>query len=226
LESIANPQSTPLHTVAPWYFYWLQGMLKIADKTIAGVILPGVLLVLLAAIPYLDPNPSRRGKDRRIAIISGVVAGIVMIILSWMGTPEYAVQAAPAVEVVQELMPEEGVGPVREIGYAHLPIGVYDTREHLESEDEEFNEILHEFAAAIAAYTQSDPDFNHAFGTLTISQFQPGLKKIHWEVHWVSADGKEEFFQRDFFVHEDSMYWEQYGLRDFSFLNRDAAEQE
>jgi ubiquinol-cytochrome c reductase cytochrome b subunit len=25
LESIANPQSTPLHTVAPWYFYWLQG---------------------------------------------------------------------------------------------------------------------------------------------------------------------------------------------------------
>jgi ubiquinol-cytochrome c reductase cytochrome b subunit len=29
LESIANPQSTPLHTVAPWYFYWLQGLLKI-----------------------------------------------------------------------------------------------------------------------------------------------------------------------------------------------------
>ena len=25
LETIANPQATPLHTVAPWYFYWLQG---------------------------------------------------------------------------------------------------------------------------------------------------------------------------------------------------------
>ena len=70
LETIANPGSTPLHTVAPWYFYWLQGLLKIADKMIAGVVLPGVLLVLLMAIPYLDPNPSRRGKDRRVAIVS------------------------------------------------------------------------------------------------------------------------------------------------------------
>ena len=111
LESIANPQSTPLHTVAPWYFYWLQGLLKIADKMVAGVIVPGVLLVLLMGIPYLDRNPSRRGRDRRVAIISGVVAGIVMIILSWMGTPYYAVQGAPAVEIVQELMPEEGYGP-------------------------------------------------------------------------------------------------------------------
>ena len=121
LESIANPQSTPLHTVAPWYFYWLQGLLKIADKTIAGVYIPGILLVLLMAIPYLDRNPSRRGRDRRVAIISGVVAGFVMIVLSWMGTPYYAVQGAPAVEIVQELMPEEGMGPVREMGYAHLP---------------------------------------------------------------------------------------------------------
>ena len=41
LESIANPQVTPLHTVAPWYFYWLQGLLKIADKTIANAIKNG-----------------------------------------------------------------------------------------------------------------------------------------------------------------------------------------
>ncbi|MEZ4673232.1 MAG: cytochrome b N-terminal domain-containing protein [Caldilineaceae bacterium] len=114
LESIANPQSTPLHTVAPWYFYWLQGRLKIADKLIAGVILPGVLLVLLMLIPYLDPNPSRRVRDRKIAIISGIVAGVVMLIWSWMGTPQYAVRGAPAVEVVQELMPEEGAGHVRD----------------------------------------------------------------------------------------------------------------
>ena len=166
LESIANPGSTPLHTVAPWYFYWLQGLLKIADKMIAGVILPGVLLVLLIAIPYLDPNPSRRGKDRRIAIISGIVAGFVMIILSWMGTPYYAVQGAPAVEVVQELMPEEGAGLVREIGYQHLPVGVYDTREDLHSDDPEFAEVLHEFEASIANFDEEDPDFNNAYGIL------------------------------------------------------------
>jgi ubiquinol-cytochrome c reductase cytochrome b subunit len=218
LESIANPQSTPLHTVAPWYFYWLQGLLKIADKTIAGVIIPGVLLVLLAAIPYLDRNPSRRARDRRVAIISGIVAGIVMIILSWMGTPYYAVQAAPAVEVVQELMPEEGAGLVREIGYKHLPLGIYDTREHPVTDDPEFNEVLHEFAAAIARYEEKDPTFNNAYGILKITQEQPNLKRITWEIYWVSPEGVEDRFVKTFFLHRDSLYWEQYGLKNFSFL--------
>lgn len=220
LESIANPQSTPLHTVAPWYFYWLQGMLKIADKMIAGVILPGVLLVLLMAIPYLDPNPSRRGRDRRVAIIAGIIAGAVMIVLSWMGTPQYAVQGAPAVEVVQEIMPEEGAGLVREIGYAHMPVGVYDTRLPVEEQtsDPEFAEVLHEFQTKIAEFDETDSDFNEAVGLLKITQEQPNLRRITWEIDWLNAEGVAENFRRFFFLHEDSLYWEQYGLRDFSYL--------
>ncbi|MDQ3248083.1 MAG: hypothetical protein M3Q45_02630, partial [Chloroflexota bacterium] len=219
--SIANPQSTPLHTVAPWYFYWLQGLLKVADKLWAGVILPGVLLALLAGIPYLDPNPSRRGKDRRVAIISGIVAGVVMGILSWMGTPEYAVQAAPAIEVVQDLMPEEGAGLVREMGYKHLPNGIYDTRvpEAMESHDEHFQELLHEFSHSITAFDETNRDFNNAYGILTISEEQPHLKRLDWKVSWLNANGGTENFNRKFFLHEDSLYWEQYGLRDFSFLS-------
>ncbi len=222
LESIANPQNTPLHTVAPWYFYWLQGMLKIADKMVAGVILPGVLLVLLIAIPYLDRNPSRRAKDRRVAIISGVVAGVVMIILSWMGTPQYAVSAAPAVEVVQELMPEEGAGAVREIGYAHVPLGVFDSRVHAEEQtsDEEWRHIVEEFSTAIAGFDASDPEFNEAWGTITVTQEQPSLRRITWEVHWLDSQGVEENFKRPFWLHETSLYWEQYARKDFSFLNQ------
>ncbi len=221
LESIANPQSTPLHTVAPWYFYWLQGLLKIADKTIAGVYVPGILLVLLMAIPYLDRNPSRRGRDRRVAIISGVVAGIVIIVLSWMGTPYYAVQGAPAVEIVQELMPEEGMGPLREMGYAHLPLGAYDSRENATTEDEEFNVVLHEFNESIKAFAEKDPSFNEAYGVLTISQEQPQLKRITWDINWLSPDGKDEAFKRIFFLHENALYWEQYAVKDFSFLRNE-----
>lgn len=224
LESIANPQSTPLHTVAPWYFYWLQGLLKVADKTIAGVYAPGILLVLLMAIPYLDRNPSRRGRDRRVAIISGCVAGIVMIILSWMGTPYYAVQASPSVEVVQELMPEEGMGPVREIGYANTPLGVYDTRQKMESGNAEFDEILHEFAASIKHFQEVDPSFNEAYGTLTVSQEQPRLKRYTWDIYWLSPDGKEETFKRIFFLHENSFYWEQYQWKNLSRPAEPAAE--
>lgn len=223
LESIANPQVTPLHTVAPWYFYWLQGMLKIADKTIAGVVLPGVLLVLLAAIPYLDPNPSRRAKDRRVAIISGVIAGAVMIVLSYMGTPQYAAQAAPAVEVVQELMPEEGAGLVREIGYEEIPVGVYDTRDDLaamypEEEYHGLNEILVEFEHGLQKWERQDPDFNEAYGILTVLQDQPHLLRLDWEIFWLNAAGEENTFERHFWLHEDSMYWEEYAVKDFSYL--------
>lgn len=222
LESIANPQSTPLHTVAPWYFYWLQGLLKIADKRVAGVYLPGILLGLLIAIPYLDRNPSRRAKDRRVAIISGVVAGVVIIILSWMGTPQYAVRAAPAVEVVQELMPEEGAGVVREAGYAHVPVGVYDSRvpAHEQTTDAEWLHIVEEFGASIAMFDAEDLEFNNTYGIITVSQEQPSLRRINWELHWLNSQGVEENFKRFFFLHEDSLYWEQYGRRDFSYLNQ------
>ncbi|MEX1020346.1 MAG: cytochrome b N-terminal domain-containing protein [Litorilinea sp.] len=218
LESIANPQVTPLHTVSPWYFYWLQGLLKIADKVIAGVILPGILLVLLAAIPYLDPNPSRRGKDRRVAIISGIVAGVVMIILSWMGTPQYAVEGAPSVEVVQELMPEEGAGHVREAGYAHMPVGLWDTREPIPHDDPEFAHIMEVYQASIEKWMERDPDFNMAYGFMDITQDQPNLKKIRWELHWFTSEGEAETFERYFFLHRDAMYWEEYGFRDFRWL--------
>jgi len=213
LEHIANPQSTPLHTVAPWYFYWLQGMLKIADKFIAGVAVPGILLVLLVAIPYLDKNPSRRGRDRRVAIVSGIIAGMVMLILGWMGTPKYAVQGAPSIEIVQELMPEEGSGLVREIGYAHLPLGVYSTDDHTKYDDPQFAELMHEYTAAVLHFDEQENDFNGARGQLTITQDQPGLKKINWKISWYDAQSQKEVFQKAFWLHRDSFYWEQYGLK-------------
>jgi ubiquinol-cytochrome c reductase cytochrome b subunit len=229
LENIANPQSTPLHTVAPWYFYWLQGLLKIADKFTAGVLIPGVLLVLLMAIPYLDFNPSRRARDRRVAIVSGIVAGVVMIILSWMGTPDYAVKAAAPVEVVQEIMPEEGAGLVREIGYAHIPVGVWRTDMMYveEAQDHEFAHLMEEFRAGVDYYERTDPDFNDAYAELIVTQDQPQLKRLHWRVHWFDAQGLEGIFERSFWLHEDSLYWEEYGwksefmnyLSDLRFIN-------
>ena len=53
---------------------------------------------------------------------------------------------------------------------------------------------------------------------LDISQNQDGLKKLAWQINWISADGMQDTFNRVFFLHEDSMYWEEYGLKDFSYL--------
>lgn len=59
LASLANPDVTPNPAKAPWYFLGLQELLLHMDKALAGVIVPGVMLIGLAAIPYVDHR--RRG---------------------------------------------------------------------------------------------------------------------------------------------------------------------
>ena len=197
-------------------------------------------------IPYLDPNPSRRIKDRRVAIISGVMAGVVMIIWSYMGTPQYAVQGAPPIEVVQEIMPEEGAGLVREVGYKHLPngdfltvdtetlvryLGEEDAQKLLDSgvvpmdnihdeDDPEFAEVMHEFAAGISEQQERDANFNNVYGILHVIQDQPHLKRLDWEINYLSGEGESDKFVRSFWLHEDALYWEQYARRDLSFISR------
>jgi hypothetical protein len=61
LEQPANPVVTPNPSKAPWYFLGLQEMLVFFDPAIAGVILPGLIILGLMAIPYLDSNPKGSG---------------------------------------------------------------------------------------------------------------------------------------------------------------------
>lgn len=68
LEDIANPAVTPNPAKAPWYFLGLQELLHIFPPFWAGVALPGAGVLALIALPYLDKNPSRRFKDRKVAI--------------------------------------------------------------------------------------------------------------------------------------------------------------
>ncbi len=72
LEEYANPTLTPSPSKAPWYFVGLQEMLVYFDPWIAGVVLPGLIIVGLIAIPYLDINPKGNGyytfSERKFAI--------------------------------------------------------------------------------------------------------------------------------------------------------------
>ena len=61
LEEPANRVKTPNPSKAPWYFLGLQEMLVYFDPWYAGVVLPSVVLVGLAAIPYLDFNKKGNG---------------------------------------------------------------------------------------------------------------------------------------------------------------------
>jgi hypothetical protein len=61
LEQPANPANTPNPSKAPWYFLGLQEMLVYFDPWLAGVVLPGLIIAGLIAIPYVDRNPKGNG---------------------------------------------------------------------------------------------------------------------------------------------------------------------
>jgi hypothetical protein len=61
LEEPASRVRTPNPSKAPWYFLGLQEMLVYYDPWMAGVVLPSLVLVGLAAIPFLDFNKKGNG---------------------------------------------------------------------------------------------------------------------------------------------------------------------
>jgi len=72
LEQPANRAVTPNPSKAPWYFLGLQEMLVYFDPWLAGVVLPGLIIVGLIAIPYIDTNKKGNGyytfNERKVEI--------------------------------------------------------------------------------------------------------------------------------------------------------------
>jgi menaquinol-cytochrome c reductase cytochrome b/c subunit len=68
LLELANPNSTPNPSKAPWYFLGLQELLTMFHPMVAGVTVPGMGIFLLILTPYMDKNPSNKPEDRKFAI--------------------------------------------------------------------------------------------------------------------------------------------------------------
>jgi len=68
LLELANPNSTPNPSKAPWYFLGLQELLTMFHPMVAGVTVPGMGIFLLILTPYMDKNPSTKPEDRKFAI--------------------------------------------------------------------------------------------------------------------------------------------------------------
>jgi hypothetical protein len=89
IEEPANPAKTPNPSKAPWYFLGLQEMLVYFDPWIAGVLLPGLIILGLMAIPYFDTNPKGNGyytfKERKweitIFLFGFVVLWVWLIVI-------------------------------------------------------------------------------------------------------------------------------------------------
>ncbi len=69
-RELANPNLTPNPSKAPWYFLGLQELLRYFHPMVAGVTIPTIGLLGLAATPYVDRNPSAKPEQRKFAVMA------------------------------------------------------------------------------------------------------------------------------------------------------------
>ncbi|HVQ29806.1 MAG TPA: cytochrome b N-terminal domain-containing protein [Vicinamibacteria bacterium] len=101
LEEAANPLITPNPAKAPWYFLWLQeivtdttfriGSFTVNGAFFGGVLLPGLLIGLLTAWPWLDKSPSLAAgtwfpKSRRNQNLVFLVLCLLVLVFTLVGT--------------------------------------------------------------------------------------------------------------------------------------------
>jgi cytochrome b-561 len=100
LEEPANPLVTPNPAKAPWYFLWLQeivtdttvhiGSFTINGAFLGGVVLPGILIAVLAAWPWLDRSAlAATGlwfpRERRTQNLVFLLLGLAILGLTLVG---------------------------------------------------------------------------------------------------------------------------------------------
>lgn len=87
LEGLADPSHTPNPAKAPWYFLGLQEMLHYFPPVVAGVLVPGLVVMALVVIPYFKVNIEADGfflknRERRVRLFY-FVAVLLSIFLGW-----------------------------------------------------------------------------------------------------------------------------------------------
>jgi menaquinol-cytochrome c reductase cytochrome b/c subunit len=83
---LANPNQTPNPSKAPWYFLGLQELLTMFHPMVAGVLLPGMVIMVLILAPYVDKNPSNKPEDRKFAISMMTIHLMMWAVLVMIGS--------------------------------------------------------------------------------------------------------------------------------------------
>ncbi len=77
---------------APWFFLWVQQMLKWGDPFVWGILVPLSVLAVLALIPYIFPRPAENElgtwfpKSNRLAQIVLALIALLVIVTTLLGS--------------------------------------------------------------------------------------------------------------------------------------------
>jgi hypothetical protein len=180
-------------------------MLKVGDKFFFGLLLAGVMFGGLLVLPYIDRNPSRKLKDRRVALSGMVVAIVLISFLTYAGLPTYGIQETATSELVFEWVPGEGEGKVDEVPFDKLPAasctvdsftGTFTSCDQA-SLTPEAKAMFDEFLADVAHWKELDPAFKEQGGdaTLTVAPWQlnqQGEVMLEKVILQITVDGKQQ----------------------------------
>jgi len=117
LEGIANPIETPNPAKAPWYFLGLQELLHYFPPIVAGVLLPALVVLSLAVIPYarinLTAGPLWASGKKRAALALAAVAAALFVLFAAFGCWPIAVPTLLTAGAMFAARGGERGGPVR-----------------------------------------------------------------------------------------------------------------
>jgi hypothetical protein len=199
LEAHADPLITPLHITSPWYFLWLQGLLKIGDKVIWGLLVPGALTGVLLVLPYFEVGPSRRYGDRRLGLSAAALSIAGLAVLSFMGSPWYKVTTSPDQEAVASLLPQTHPGPLREANWDDITLGSYTAADWITAPTPTLQRLLRLFDQQLGGV--ESPERQGVEGIMVVEDWQTDLKKVTLRVVWTEPDGTAHAYFQSAYLH-------------------------
>jgi hypothetical protein len=200
----ANPQHTPVNAEAPWFFLWVQGLLKLGDRTVMGIVIPLLFIGLLFVLPYLERSKHRRLRKRPIAALFSMFAVAALAILTYMGTPEYGLNLPPAVEISHTLAPEEGPGPLHQIPFDDLEVGAFAVNATaLDTLPESLAEVFNSYERQVSAFA-ADGTFQNVDAWMVVEDWQQDLKRVTLRITWMDPDTEERrTYRRYIYLHRE-----------------------
>ncbi|MBL1171492.1 MAG: c-type cytochrome [Chloroflexi bacterium] len=184
LEKQANPADSSYIPRPEWYFLFLYQALKYFPgslEVVGAVILPGLAILGLFALPFLDRSPKRHALNRPYATGGAIVAGIALVGLTLLSVIEApAASETGGVDMAGRLYMDNCAGCH---GQSVTTSPGTDTSEIIASGKHENGgswdgNLSDEQVAALAAYVDSPRGYNiyarecgdcHELGTLTLN---------------------------------------------------------
>ena len=86
----ASPEASDFNPEPEWYFLFLFQLLRYPifagefGEFVGGILIPGLLILMLVMLPFINRNPERHLKKRLIALTAYTLLMVSIVVLTWL----------------------------------------------------------------------------------------------------------------------------------------------